>query len=63
VDHDHLRRPSGGHEQGMRRVRDVKAPARNSFDRRPPCPVPEQIQQPNWNATVDDGRTLHDIGV
>ena len=53
VNRDDLRRAARRHQQRVRRVHDVESPAGYRFYRRPPGPVPGQIEQPNRYAAVD----------
>jgi len=55
VNGHHLRGAARGHQQRMRRVRDVDG-ARQPFGRRPFAAVPEIVQNADGNPPVDDAR-------
>ncbi len=44
---------AGGHEERVQRVGDVLGP-REALDGRPPEPMPGQVEDPDWDARVDD---------
>jgi hypothetical protein len=56
VNRHHLRRPARRDQQGMGSMDDIRR-AGECFNRRPPRPVPQQIQQSDGDTAVDDPRT------
>jgi hypothetical protein len=46
----------GGHQQRVQALHDIERLARQGLDRGPLEPVPEYIQQADWNPPIDSGR-------